>query len=134
MIKSKIFIEISTSDSPQTALARVSKNLQSLAGYKIDSIKSNPANNLLRIDSKDNLKDSSDLSSDLNSDFNDLSNPSHIQKAIKENRRSELETNNNKRLDTIQKEQETKEFLAEKAVSDSREEQMRRIVEANSKR
>lgn len=130
MIKSKIFIEISTSDNPQTALARVSKNLQSLEGYKVDSIKSNPANNLLRIDSKDNLKDSSDF----NSDFNDLSNPSHIQKAIKENRRSELETNNNKRLDSLNNAQIAKEVNADQALLDAKQEQMQRIVEANSKR
>lgn len=122
-MSTKVFIEISTSDSPQTALARVGK---ALSGFKVDSIKSNPANNLLRTDSNQLLNDSSTLD-----DLNDASNLNQLQKAIKENKLSELKANNNKRLDSIKKEQKTKDFLAEKAVLDAKEEQTKRIQNAN---
>jgi len=123
---SKVILEILTSDNPQTALARVSQTLQSLSGYKIDSIKSSPSTNLLRTDSKIDLNDSSTLD-----DLNDSSNLNQLQKAIKENKFSELKANNQARLDAIQKEQETKEFLAEKAILDARQKQNKRIVNAN---
>ncbi|MHC5827053.1 MAG: hypothetical protein ACYT04_67075, partial [Nostoc sp.] len=81
-MSTKVILEILTSDSPQAALARVSKALQSLSGYKVDSIKSSPANTLFRADSKDNLDDSSAL--------DDLNNLNQIQKAVKEKRFDEL--------------------------------------------
>jgi hypothetical protein len=117
-MSTKVFIEILTEDDSSTALSKVS---ELLGDYTISSIKTSPANTLRR--------DSKDFSA--LDDLNNLDDPNQIQKAIKENRLSELKTNNNKRLDSLKNAQIAKEIIADQAVQTAKEEQTKRIENAN---